>query len=109
MIKEEVDKYLEKVVVMLKLRGASQRTINSYLFFLKPFLERIDNPQTVSLDQVNLFLVSLIDKYGNKSRALAVSSLRFFFKRVIDRPDIFVKLESPKKFQLFFQFRKLKI
>jgi len=97
MEKEALDKYIEKSVTELKLRGSSQRTISSYLFFLKPFLEKVDNPETMTLDSVKLFLAGLIDKYSNKSRSLAVSSLRFFFKRVIDRPDIFVKLEVPKK------------
>lgn len=97
MQKEEADKYVEKVKTELKLRGCSPRTIESYLFFLQPFLELINNPNTIEIDQVKFFLASLIDKYSNKSRALAVSSLRFFFKRVVDRSDIFVKLEVPKK------------
>lgn len=97
MQKEELDKYVEKIVIELKLRGSSPRTIESYLFFLKPFFETIDDLENVGLDQVKLFLASLIDRYGNKSRSLAVSSLRFFFKRVVERPDIFVKLEVPKK------------
>ena len=53
--------------------------------------------ESVTIDQTKTFLADLIDKYSNKSRALAVSSLRFFFKRVLDRPDVFVKLEVPKK------------
>ncbi len=97
MQKEALDRYIEKSVTELKLRGSSPRTIGSYLFFLKPFLEKIDNPETIDLDKVKTFLAGLIDKYSNKSRSLAVSSLRFFFKRVVDRPDIFVKLEVPKK------------
>ena len=97
MKKEALDKYVEKSVTELKLRGSSPRTISSYLFFIKPFLETIDNPETINLDKVKIFLAGLIDRYSNKSRSLAVSSLRFFFKRVIDRPDIFVKLEVPKK------------
>jgi len=97
MIKEDVDKYLSKITIELKLRASSPRTIESYHFFLKPFLESIDDPQKISVDQVKVFLADLIDKYSNKSRSLAVSSLRFFFKRVVDRPDIFVKLEVPKK------------
>ncbi len=97
MQKEQVDKYVEKVTTELKLRGSSKRTISSYMFFLRPFLEKIENPDSVSVDQVKIFLADLIDKYSNKSRSLAVSSLRFFFKRVVDRPDIFVKLEVPKK------------
>lgn len=97
MEKEAMDKYLEKTITELKLRGSSKRTIESYLFFLKPFFESIQDPVAVSLDQVKSYMAELIDRYSNKSRSLAVSSLRFFFKRVIDRPDIFVKLEVPKK------------
>lgn len=92
-----IDKYVEKTITKLKLRGLSNRTIESYLFFLKPFLESIENPETVDTDKVELFSASLIDKYSKKSRSLAISSLRFFFRRVVDRPDIFVKLEVPKK------------
>lgn len=94
---EESQKYIEKTITELRLRGSSKRTIGSYLFFIKPFLETIQDPATVSLDKVKLHLADLIDKYSNKSRSLAVSSLRFFFKRVVDRSDIFVKLEVPKK------------
>ncbi|MFH0831962.1 MAG: site-specific tyrosine recombinase/integron integrase [archaeon] len=97
MQKESLDNYTEKIKTELRLRGCSKRTIESYIFFLKPFLEKIENPDTVTLEQVKHFLADLIDRYSNKSRALAVSSLRFFFKRVVDRPDIFVKLEVPKK------------
>ena len=97
MNKDPLDKYTEKITTELRLRGSSKRTIGSYLFFLKPFLETIDKPEEVSVDEVKTFLANLIDKYSNKSRSLAVSSLRFFFKRVVDRPDIFVKLEVPKK------------
>jgi integrase/recombinase XerD len=97
MQKELLDKYLERTVVELKLKAYSPQTIDSYLFFLRPFLATINNPLDVEVSEVKLFLATLIDKYSNKSRCLAVSSLRFFFKKVVDRPDIFVKLEVPKK------------
>lgn len=97
MQKEAVELYVTKTVMELRLRSVSKRTIESYLFFIKPFLEKVDDVQKVSVYDVKLFLADLIDKYSNKSRCLAVSSLRFFFKRVVDRPDIFVKLEVPRK------------
>lgn len=97
MQKELVDKYVERTVTELKLKAYSPQTVDSYLFFLIPFLESINNPQEITIYDVKLFLAGLIDKYSNKSRSLAVSTLRFFFKRVVDRPDIFVKLEVPKK------------
>ncbi len=97
MINKELNKYIEKITIELKLRGNSKLTIKSYLFFLKPFLKNNENMESISLDRVKIYLASLIDRYSNKSRSLAVSSLRFFFKRIVDRPDIFVKLEVPKK------------
>ena len=97
MQEKEVQEHVQKIKTALKLKDYSERTISSYLFFLIPFLRTIENPTTASLDQIEAFLADLIDKYSNKSRSLAVSSLRFFFKRIVDRPDIFVKLEVPKK------------
>ena len=99
MTTEQSNIYLEKTETELKLRACSPRTIESYSFFLRPFLASIqpETPENVSLDKVKLFLANLIEKYSNKSRSLAVSSLRFFFKRIVDRPDIYVKLEVPKK------------
>ncbi|OGJ21745.1 hypothetical protein A3K73_06915 [Candidatus Pacearchaeota archaeon RBG_13_36_9] len=97
MEEKKVNEYLEKTTVELKLKDCSNRTIESYIFFLRPFLESIENPESMALDDAKKFLAGLIGRYSNKSRALAISSLRFFFKRVVDRPDIFVKLEVPKK------------
>ena len=97
MEKEEISTYLERVKTRLKLRGLSENTINSYTFFLKPFLESIEDPKTINLEQVESFSASLVGRYSKKSRALAISSLRFFFRRVMDRPEIYVNLEVPKK------------
>jgi site-specific recombinase XerD len=97
MKKEDIDKYILKATTKLKLRGLSERTIDSYNYFLRPFLESVENPETIPFDQVEAYSASLIDKYSKKSRGLAISSLRFFFRRVLDRPDIYVKLEVPKK------------
>lgn len=97
MLKEEADRLIEKSVTEMKLKDYSPRTIDSYLFFLRPFLESQESAESMNLDSVKKFLADLIGKYSNKSRSLATSSLRFFFKRVLDKPDIYVKLEVPKK------------
>lgn len=89
--------YLEKVKTELKLRGNSEKTISSYTFFINNFLNKVKDPEKASLDEIKTYLASLIDNYSNKSRALMISSLRFLYKRIIDRPDILVKLETPKK------------
>ncbi len=89
--------YISKIITELKLKDYSNRTIESYLYFLGPFLDMVNNPSEATLDEIKKFLSTLVDRYNNRSRALAVSSVRFFFKRVIDRPEIYTKLDIPKK------------
>ena len=43
----EIDKYIEKITVELKLRASSPRTIESYVFFLKPFLKEVKDVENV--------------------------------------------------------------
>jgi len=97
MEKEEVNKYLKKIETELKLGDCSKNTIKTYTFFLRPFLEKIEDPKKTSLDEVKTYLADLIDRYSNKSRRLITSSIRFFFKRIVNRPEIYVELSVPKK------------
>ena len=91
------EEYINKIKNNLRLKGYSEHTTIAYLKFLNPFLESTKDPTKVTLDEVNNFLTSLMDRYDTRSMNLAFSSLRYFFKRIIDRPEIFAKLEGPKK------------
>src|SRR3989344_2929376 len=88
--------YLEKVRTELKLKGNSEKTISSYSFFINKFIKNI-NPETASLDDIKTFLASQIDNYSRKSQSLLISSLRFFYTNIIDKPEIVIKLKTPKK------------
>ena len=70
-----INKYLEKIEIELRLRDCSKRTVDSYIFFLKPFLEKIETPESVTIEQTKNFLAGLIDKYSNKSRASKANNL----------------------------------
>jgi len=89
--------YINKIKIDLKLRGLSENTVRTYLKFLEPFLETIADPTKATLEEVHSFLTTLMDRYGTRSMALAFSSLKYFFKMVVDRPEIFTKLKGPKK------------
>ena len=93
MVKED---FLDKVKTELKLRGNSNKTVQAYSFFLNKYLKAIDNPETITLDKIKSYLASQIDKYSNKSQALLISSLRFFYTSIIDKPEI-LKIKTPKK------------
>jgi len=88
--------YLEKVRTELKLKGNSEKTISSYSFFINKFIKKV-NPETASLDDIKTFLASQIDNYSRKSQSLLISSLRFFYTNIIDKPEIVIKLKTPKK------------
>jgi integrase/recombinase XerD len=99
MDKKEVQRYLGLLSTELRLRGSSQRTVETYSFFIGKFLEHYPNKkiEEASEQDIKNFLVTLIDNYSNSSRALATSSLRFFFKKILRKPSAMEDIESPKK------------
>ena len=59
MNQDDVAKFLQKTTIELKLRGASKRTIESYTFFLKPYLASVKDAQLAGVDDVKFFLAWL--------------------------------------------------
>lgn len=98
MKKEDIDIYLNKVSTELKLRGLSNRTIESYNFFLIRYLQNLDkSPEQANEQDIKDFLAQLVDKYSNKSRALAISSIRFLYKEILNKPEVIIRIKNPKK------------
>ena len=100
MQKEEI---LKKLSTELKLSGGSDKTIKIYSYFINKFLQYLSTSSKpidqVDQDQVKEFLAVLIDSYSNKSRALATSALRYFFKKIVTKPEVMANIETPKKEQ----------
>jgi integrase/recombinase XerD len=92
--------YLEKVSTEIKLKGFSDKTVKIYSYFIKKYLDKLavenKQPENITIDDIKSFLAGLIDTYSNKSRALATSSLRFFYKSVISKPEVMIGIEIPK-------------
>ncbi|MEK6877998.1 MAG: site-specific tyrosine recombinase/integron integrase [Nanoarchaeota archaeon] len=98
MEKEVVQEYIEKLTTELKLRGSSQRTISTYSYFLKRFLENLNKSlEEIKEQDIKAFLAKLIDNYSNSSRALATSSLRFFFRKILNNQSLMQNIENPKR------------
>lgn len=94
-MKEDM-KELEKLKTELKLRGFSEKTILSYLFFNEKFLGFINkNPMDVEEEDIKQYLASIIDKKSMSTIALAVSSLRFFYESILGKK--FPGLRIPKQ------------
>ncbi len=98
MEKEGADDHISNLETELKLRGSSPRTILTYSYFIRKFLQGLNkSPKDATEQDIKNYLASLIDTYSNSSRALATSALRFFFKRIVNKQDLMQNIENPKR------------
>lgn len=96
MKEDTIKQYLEKLSTELKLKKSSDKTISIYSYFITRFLQEVDKkPEDISEDDVKKFLANIIDSYKTKSYALVLSSLRFFFKKVVKNP-VMMEIDTPK-------------
>ncbi|RLE44255.1 integrase [Candidatus Woesearchaeota archaeon] len=89
---------LKQLETELKLRGFSEKTVKTYLFFNKDFLSFIKKPpQEATEEDVKSYIAHLLfdKKLKPSSVNLALCTLRFFYKKILEQ-DIFSKIESPK-------------
>ena len=89
---------LYKLETELKIRGFSKRTVDTYLFHTKKFLEFVKKePQIVVEDDAKRFIAHLMSelKYSPSSVNLALSSLKFFYNEIL-RNSAFNAVKAPK-------------
>ena len=100
MKEEDVKKYLGEIATELKLNGSSNRTIQTYSFFISKYLKTLSStPENATEQDIRNFLSTLVDKYSNTSRALATSSLRFLYNIILEKPEAIARIRNPKKEQ----------
>jgi integrase/recombinase XerD len=87
---------LEKLETELKLRAFSPRTIKSYLFYNKKFLEFIKKePEQVVEDDIKKYIVNLMGRnISPKSIIMIKAALKFFYDEVLEKN--IVNIKSPK-------------
>ncbi len=96
---DELLELLGKVELELNSRGFSAKTKKTYLFFIKDFLKHSKKNLTKLQDNdIKRYISHLITKkkYTNITANLAISSLKFFFGKVL-QTDICNNIERPKK------------
>lgn len=89
---------LDKLETELRIRGFSNRTVDSYLYHNKNFLNFIKKePNQVTEQEAKKYLAYLISdkKYSPRSSNLALSSLKFFYTEILQNPA-FNAVKAPK-------------
>jgi integrase/recombinase XerD len=87
---------LKKLETELKLRGFSQRTVDSYLFWNKKFMESCGKqPEDVTEDDIKAYVAGKMSgNFSSKSIVLVIAALKFFYDGVLKKN--IVSLKSPK-------------
>ena len=89
---------LDKLETELKIRGFSKRTVESYGYHSKNFIDFIKkDPKEVSEQDAKRYLAYLLSdkKYSPRSVNLALSSLKFFYNEILQN-SAFNAVKAPK-------------
>jgi len=89
---------LEKLQTELKIRGFSQKTVDSYLLHNQQFLSFVKKePEKIEEQDIKNYLAYLISdkKYKPRSTSLAMSAIKFFYYNVLNK-KIMEDLKMPK-------------
>lgn len=86
----------DKLETELKLRGFSEKTIQSYLFYNKKFLEFVNKtPEEITEENIKEFIAKKInEKLSSKSIALIKAALKFYYDDVLSKN--IVNIRTPK-------------
>ncbi|MCB9361830.1 tyrosine-type recombinase/integrase [Candidatus Woesearchaeota archaeon] len=94
-----MDDWLKRLRVELKLRGFTDKTLDSYRSQVSLYLEfsEVLPTQTTTAD-IKEYIIYLMEEkqYKPSSINLALSALRFFFKEVVEH-DIVTGIKTPKQ------------
>ena len=89
---------LENFVNELKLRGFSDKTLKSYLFFNQKFLNFIKKaPLEVQVPDIKSYLANLVDTHSSSTVNLAFSALRFFYEEILKKDLTDIKVSKREK------------
>ncbi len=89
---------LDKLEIELKIRGFSKRTVDSYIYHNKKFLDFIKKePGNVDENDAKHYIAHLMSdkKYRPSSINLAISSLKFFYSQILQN-NAFNRVKAQK-------------
>ena len=93
----EVDEFLKKLEVELKISKNSEYTLRNYVNFNRKFLEYIKkNPENITEDDVKLYLSEKLADSSSSTAIIFLSALRYAFSNILKK-DITYGIKRPRK------------
>jgi integrase/recombinase XerD len=107
-----VEVYLKKLETELKLRGFSERTVESYMSNVKLFLNYTKTePTKVIEDQIKEYFAYLVSDKKQSPRSVAVkkAAIKFFFEQIMQKNIVNLKTPKiPKSIPIFLTKNEIK-
>ena len=104
--------YLKKLETELKLRGFSERTVESYMSNVKLFLNYTKTePTKVIEDQIQEYFAYLVSDKKQSPRSVAVkkAAIKFFFEQIMQKNIVNLKTPKiPKSIPIFLTKNEIK-
>ena len=85
----------DKLEAEMKSRGFSRRTVESYLFHVSRFLERV-SPESTD-EELQKYFISLNERMDARTINLRVSAVKFFYKEVLGKELRINYMKKPKR------------
>ncbi len=92
----EVKEVLDLAKKHLRENNFSELTLINYCFFIEKFLTHCNKSlETITPEDLQYYLSSLLQEKSNATLSLAIASLKFFYQHILKQP--FPELHFPKK------------
>jgi integrase/recombinase XerD len=89
---------IENLANELKLRGFSEKTIKTYIFFNQKLLNFTKkSPADIGVTEIKAYLAALMDTHSSSTVNLAFSSIRFFYENILKKDLKEIKVSKREK------------
>jgi integrase/recombinase XerD len=93
----EIQEFLKKLEVELKISKNSEYTLRNYLTMNKKFLNYINkNPENITEDDLKIYIADNFSKRSAISTILFLSAIKYSFNSILGK-DITLKIKRPKR------------
>ena len=89
--------YLNSLILEMKSRGFSRKTIKAYALHVNQFFMSNKNFQELSIENISKYFVSLTGKIDPRTINLRISAVKFFFKNVLKKEIEINYMKRPKR------------
>ena len=96
MLDKNIDLFLQKSKLFLQKKNYANKTIDTYIIYIKEFLEFLDkSPSKINSNDFEIFINKYSDDTSSRKNQI-ISSLKIFYEKILNRKFNKVRWERPR-------------